>query len=194
MNYRFEQLDFPSFDNTYSELVNLIDTKISFHKKQNQICINTVSSAPDDIHYGCGSLLYDWDNARVEEQPDGGVKNIVPKRDVELKEEDFTVLNSQFKGTVFEELYNILNKNFILGRIRLMQSQPSKCLSWHCDNSPRIHYPVKTQEGCFMVIEDEVKFLPENTWWKTNTLKPHTAFNASKENRIHLVAVLLGER
>jgi hypothetical protein len=45
-----------------------------------------------------------------------------------------------------------------------------------------------------MVIEDEVKFLPENTWWKTNTLKPHTAFNASKENRIHLVAVLLGDR
>jgi hypothetical protein len=43
-----------------------------------------------------------------------------------------------------------------------------------------------------MVIEDEVKHLEQNKWYFTNTTKEHTAFNASKENRIHLVANILG--
>jgi hypothetical protein len=61
-----------------------------------------------------------------------------------------------------------------------MKSEPKTCLSWHVDFSTRIHYPMKTQEGCFMVIADEVCHLTENTWWWTDTVLPHTAFNASK--------------
>jgi hypothetical protein len=44
-----------------------------------------------------------------------------------------------------------------------------------------------------MIIEDEVKHLPANTWWLTNTLVKHTALNASMEDRIHLVASLIDE-
>jgi hypothetical protein len=42
-----------------------------------------------------------------------------------------------------------------------------------------------------MIIEDEVKHMNENTWWMTNTVLYHSAFNGSKEDRIHLVAVVL---
>ena len=56
---------------------------------------------------------------------------------------------------------------------------------------PEFHYPVKTQDGCFMVIENEIKYLELNNWYWTNTVLLHTAFNASKEDRIHLVAVIL---
>jgi hypothetical protein len=45
-----------------------------------------------------------------------------------------------------------------------------------------------------MVIEDEVKHLEENKWYWTNTVVKHTAFNASSEYRIHLVAAILGEK
>ena len=46
----------------------------------------------------------------------------------------------------------------------------------------------------FMIIEDEVKHLPNNTWWLTDTTHNHTALNGSTKDRIHLVAVLLGKR
>jgi hypothetical protein len=72
-----------------------------------------------------------------------------------------------------------------------MKSLPKTCLSWHVDDTKRIHYPIKTQEGCFMIIEEEIKHLPQHTWWLTNTLVKHTAMNASLEDRVHLVVTLL---
>ena len=62
------------------------------------------------------------------------------------------------------------------------------------DSTPRVHYAIKTQEGAFMVIEDEVMHMPQSTWWWTNTLVNHTAFNASMADRIHLVATIIGVR
>jgi hypothetical protein len=64
-------------------------------------------------------------------------------------------------------------------------------LSWHMDSTPRIHYVIKSQPGCLMVIEDTAKYLPTQTWWHTDTTKKHTAFNGSYEDRIHLVATVL---
>lgn len=50
---------------------------------------------------------------------------------------------------------------------------------------------MKTQEGCYMVIEDEVKHLPQNTERPTDTTVNHTVFNGTKENRLHLVVSIL---
>ena len=72
-------------------------------------------------------------------------------------------------------------------KFRLMMINPKTCLSWHTDSSPRLHYPIKTQEGCMMIIEDEVFHLNQNTWYMADTTFKHTALNASKEARIHLV-------
>jgi hypothetical protein len=185
--------DLPSFD-LLTELNNLIKNNIIFWSKDNQICLNTTESQPDNFLLGSGSLEYDWDNAKEIVDEYGNSSLYVPKYEVKYKEEDFSVLCTQFRGTLFEEVYNELSKRYSLGRVRLMKSKSKTCLSWHIDSSPRIHYPIKTHEGCFMVIDNEVMHIPNNTWWWTNTMVPHTAFNGSKEDRLHLVASVLSEK
>ena len=41
-----------------------------------------------------------------------------------------------------------------------------------------------------MVIGDEVMHLKQNKWYWTNTLMKHTAFNGSREDRLHLVVTV----
>jgi hypothetical protein len=182
--------DLPIYD-LYTELTNLLNSgKIQWSEISNdQICINTTADNPDDFLLGRGSLIWDWDNSYTENG-----KLIVSKRSKILTEEEFTIISTPFKNTKFELVYNSLAEKYHLGRVRIMNSKPKTCLTWHIDTSPRIHYPIKTQEGCLMVIDNEVQHLSENTWWSTNTLESHTAFNGSKEERMHLVAVILGEK
>ena len=158
----------------------------------NQICLNTVVGYESDYEFGCGSLSWDWANQYAEIDEDGSERIIVPKRPDPYQEDDFNILCTQFVGTLFEDVYKALDQRYHLGRVRLMRSMSRSCLSWHIDDHPRVHYPIKTQEGCLMVIENESYQLPNNTWWWTNTLLNHTAVNASMEDRIHLVATIVG--
>lgn len=192
MNNFVELQDLPCHD-LYKELTRLLESKqIEYYNNKGeidraQICINTIPGQEKNIHFGRGSLIYDWD-ARYYDK--NGVL-ITPERDIPLKEEDFSVLCTQFIGTLFEDVYNSLKEKYHIGRVRIMNTKPKTCLTWHHDNTKRIHYPITTQSGCFMVIEDEIKHLEQNKWYLTDTLKYHTAFNGSNERRIHLVASIL---
>ncbi len=186
----FEKLNLPNYD-IKSILDNMLEDKVVHWTDLNQICINTVKGEEDNFLYGAGSLFYDWSNGEEVYDEKGHMRHIPAKRETPLKEADFTNLCNLFKNTVFEDLYNVLKENYNVGRVRLMKSPPKTCLSWHVDDTKRIHYPIVTQEGCFMLIEDEVKHLPQHTWWITNTLVKHTALNASLEDRVHLVATLI---
>lgn len=181
----------PIYDNLFDELNRLIAEEKIEWADSNQICLNTIIGHEKNYKKGTGSLHLDWDNAVETIDEYGHQKIYVPPYETPLKESDFTILCEQFRGTVFEEVYNELIKQYQVGRVRIMKSKPKTCLTWHVDSTPRIHFPIKTQEGCFMIIEDEVKHLPQETWWLTNTILHHTAFNGSKEDRIHLVAVVL---
>lgn len=177
--------------NLKEELDRLINLEIiSWHNKS-QICLNTLKEYPDNYQLGCNSLVYDWDNAKQELDKNGNLSTKVPEYKNKLKEEDFTVLCSQFKNTIFENLYNELSQIYRLGRVRLIKSYPKTCLSWHQDSTDRLHFPIKTQQGCLMVIDDEVLHMPKDTWWLTKTKAFHTAFNSSLEDRIHLVVCIL---
>jgi hypothetical protein len=134
-------------------------------------------------------LIHDWSKS-IESEASGIT---LPARTDQLKEEDFTNLCTVFKNTIFEVVYNSIIERYKVGRVRLMMSRPKTCLSWHTDSSIRLHYPIKTQPECFMVIDDEVMHLQLNDWIMADTRQPHTAFNGSLENRVHLVAVILGE-
>ena len=103
------------------------------------------------------------------------------------------MLSPVFEGTIFEDFYNKLKQKHNVGRLRFMKMIQRKCLSWHSDYSPRIHIVLDTTEGNFMVIEDQVKHLEQNTTWITDTTFKHTAFNASMNPRIHIVGVLLDD-
>lgn len=186
----FNNIELPTFPKLLSELELLINDKV-ISWTQNQICINSVVGQEDNYKFGVGSLVYDWDKKSIIKNKDGTEEVIIPNRTDIVSEYDFKVLCTQFKGTVIEELYNVLNSKYKLGRVRFMLLPPKSCLSWHTDESQRLHYPLKTSEACKMVIEDEVQYMPAHTWWHTNTTFFHTAFNASMQSRIHLVAVTL---
>ena len=192
MNY-FKKINLPQFPTLLETLNNLLTLRVLHWPQCGQICLNTKLGKEDDYELGAGSLVLDWDKNYSTEV--NNITNInISKKTDNLLETDFTILCNQFKNTDFELLYNELNSRYILGRVRLMNLNPKKCLSWHKDDTPRLHYPLHTQEGCFMIIEDEVMHLPLSTWMMTETTKNHTAFNGSKESRIHLVAVILGNR
>ncbi len=157
---------------------------------KDQICINSVKGQEDNYLLGRGSLVKDWDKTWGKTTNKEG-NLTVPDKPKTLQESDFTELCTAFKGTLFEEVYNTLTSRYSVGRVRIMNLRPKTGLTWHQDDTYRIHYPMKTQEGCLMIIEDEVKHLTEKTWWKTNTVLKHTAFNGSTAERLHLVATIL---
>ena len=179
----FTSVNLPHFD-LYNEMNTMLDKKLIDWNSLGQVCINTTPDNVDSFRHGVGSLYFDWSQQ---------VNNKPKVRPVELQESDFSVLCTVFYNTAFEEVYNLLKSKYNIGRLRLMKSKPKTCLTWHTDTTKRLHYPISTQEGCLMIIGDEVKHLPENTWWLTNTLVKHTALNASMEDRIHLVASVLDE-
>ena len=190
MSY-FKQLDFPSFDSLTPTLLQLVEDGTIDWGMHKQICINTVPGYEDDYGLGTGSLMLNWDDRTVTSSRDGRSELVVmPKRDP-LNPTDFKILCRQFNGTVVEEVFELLAHHYVLGRIRFMKSEPKTCLTWHTDLTPRLHYPMITQPGCFMVVEDEVRHMPANTWWEVNTVRSHTAFNGSMKSRIHLVAEVI---
>ena len=113
-------------------------------------------------------------------------------RDKPIDESKYTELVPEFKGTYFEEVFNILRKNFKLGRVRILLKEPRSTLSWHRDPEPRLHIPIITNKGCRMVIEDVSKHMPaDGSVTITNNTKYHNFFNGGEQNRIHLVACVL---
>jgi hypothetical protein len=192
---RFQQLDnLPIYD-LYTELNKLVDSNIIKWSSDNtQICLNTVKENSDDYSLGTGSLIYDWDRSSEEIDEFGNKKTILVKFENPHVESDFKFLCNQFKGTLFEHVYHELEKVYNIGRVRIMKSKSKTCLTWHKDDTPRIHYPIKTQRGCFMVIDDEIMHLEQNKWYWTDTIVKHTAFNSSLKDRIHLVVTILDEK
>lgn len=176
----FEELyDLPVYENLLEELKSICE--------YDNVCLNYPVGYEDDCRTGVGSMKWDWsfgDNGELIK-----IQKVHP-----LHEKDFTELCEVFKNTSFEKIYNALSEKYDLGRVRVMKSQPHTCLSWHTDYGTRVHFPIKTQEGCFMVIDNEIKHLKQNQWYMTDTSKMHTAFNASNEDRYHIVAVIRGIR
>ena len=117
------------------------------------------------------------------------------KRENDIEESQYTEFVENFKGTYFEEIHTELSKYYKLGRVRLLLIEPRTSLSWHRDPEPRIHIPIFTNPGAFLIVEDEIMNIPSNgSVWFTDTTKYHGAFNGGEENRIHLVATYLGEK
>ena len=191
MKYFTPLNDLPVYDLT-AELDKLItDNHLVWDNGKNQFCLNTIPGKESDYIFGTGSLTHNWDTARDGLDEYGNKRTIVDPYPNPYKESDFTILCNQFKGTLFEEVYRALDRKYYLGRVRIMRSKSKTCLSWHTDVNPRVHYAIKTHPGAFMVIEDEVMHLPQSTWWWTNTLVNHTAFNGSMFDRTHLVATII---
>jgi len=194
MSTHFTKIDHLPCLDLEQELDSLLRNDYVYWVNDEQICINTTTEGCNDFSEGAGSLIYDWNKKTTIVNEKGKEEIQVPKRDTALAEKDFEFLCSAFRDTLFETVYLKLKEHYLLGRVRLMKSKPKSCLSWHYDLEKRLHYPIKTQEGCFMVIDDEVQHVPQFQWCLTDTTTKHTAVNASKEERIHLVACILDSK
>jgi len=123
--------------------------------------------------------------------PDSDGKEV--ERDVYVEEHLYTEFIPKYENTYFKEVYETLTSRFKLGRVRLLLKQPRSCLSWHRDPEPRLHVPIVTNLGCRMVIGDECRHMPaDGSVWITNNTVYHNFFNGGEQNRVHIVAGILG--
>lgn len=157
------------------ELINLLNTnQIAVHCRE-----ETALAA--QLTEGCNSLIFDWDAY------DQKIHSKVPKREIQLKEKDFNVICDLFKDTYIETVINLLNETYGVYRGRFMYMKYKTCLSYHTDDSYRIHIPLVTNPNCFMVIDDNIYRMNETSTYITNTTVRHTAVNAGITDRLHLV-------
>lgn len=88
------------------------------------------------------------------------------------------------------EVYAAEHLSCKVGRARLLSLNPKECYTYHrdVDNIIRIHVPIVTNDNCLFINNDIVGRMPEaGTMYLFNTLVKHTALNASREKRTHLV-------
>ena len=123
-------------------------------------------------------------------KPDQTGKEVV--RDQMIDEASYSEFIKDYKDTYFKEVVETLQKNYKIGRVRILLKKPRSTLSWHRDPEPRLHIPIITNPGSIMVIDNVAKHMPaDGSVWITNNRKYHNAFNGGEENRIHLVACVL---
>jgi|TARA_B110000977_G_C11085954_1_gene494733 hypothetical protein len=176
MNY-INKIDLPVFSNLHNILLELENNK-NLLWTEDQICINSPQGQTHNTSFGTGRLLKEYTYG-----DDINQNEVI----LSLKNGNWSLCEI-FLNTEFENLFNAVKQKYKIGRLRLMKSQPGTCLTWHQDPVPRLHYPIKTQEGCIMVINNQVEHLQQDVWYKTDTTYSHTAVNASTDFRIHIVA------
>ena len=150
-------------------------------------CRPDLSDPDAKLSDSCGSLIYDWDDY----YPEKDYENSGPKRkEIIRKETEFDMLCDLFKDTYIGEVVSTLKDEYKVTRGRFMMLSMKTCLTYHFDSSPRLHIPLITDDNCFMIIDDKVCRIPYPGTYKVDTTKKHTALNASKILRTHLVFVL----
>jgi hypothetical protein len=98
-----------------------------------------------------------------------------------------------FKVNLFPELdyTNSIVEELGLYRTRIMHMAPKSCLTYHKDPTFRVHVPLETNKGSFLMIDKTAHHLPNNnSAYLADTTKWHTAINASFNTRTHLVGVV----
>jgi hypothetical protein len=94
-------------------------------------------------------------------------------------------------------LYDIPYTNKIISnlgmyRTRVMCMRAKTCYTLHRDVTERVHIPLKGDlDSCFMLVDEEVVWMKEiGKVYTIDTRKTHTAVNASREVRMHLVGLV----
>ena len=182
----FKKLDIKIDVEKLQAATNELFTKMSW--KQYTVKGICMTQIPGDPHSADGDKL----RGVFWTKPDSTGEEV--QRENYIDENQYKEFVGEFKGTYFEEVYNMLSKKYRIGRFRLLLLEPRTSLSWHRDPEPRLHIAVHTNPGAHLVVGDELMSLPsDGSVWFTDTRNYHTVFNGGEENRIHLVATYLGE-
>jgi|TARA_R110000744_G_scaffold330649_1_gene436127 hypothetical protein len=99
------------------------------------------------------------------------------------KESDFHVPNFMRM-----EYTNHILDSLGMYRSRIMKMESKTCYTYHQDPTMRMHIPLVTNENCFIIVDDILHRYPaDGSNYLIDTTKMHTAVNASREERIHIV-------
>lgn len=175
-------IDYNLLLKTYHDLD--VDNLIYNNKWLKQLAIQCRADSllEDQLSESCGSLYYDW--------PAYTGSGEIPLRKEIFNEYQFDTVCDIFKNTIFDELIEKIKENHNIIRGRFMLMQHKTCLTYHKDPSKRIHIPIYTNNDCMMIIDDQVYRMPFGATYLVDTTLPHTALNASKDPRVHLVFCL----
>ena len=129
--------------------------------REDQIMLQTVPDC-DDPYYGTGAL-----------------------NQFSTKHAEHHFVEPMFPGM---EYTNSILEEHNLYRTRLLRLKPQRNYTYHHDPTKRWHLPLISNYECFFIIDDEVhKFPADGRCHIIDTTKEHTAINASKHDRIHIV-------
>lgn len=146
--------------------------------KADQINLRKPSTLSDTegITYGSGSLVKDGKVFDNDRSWDSYITSLGNSYTIEVLKEI-----EKYVGYVYSAR---------VGRARYMALRQKSCLTYHIDqdNVMRIHIPIITNSNCFFVNNDIVgrMEIPGKAYIFNSSVK-HTAVNASRESRVHLV-------
>jgi hypothetical protein len=102
------------------------------------------------------------------------------------RESAFTRFNEMFTGTYFWEIYRRMP--FQVGRMRLMVLPPLTIYAMHRDSSCRAHIAITTNPDCRIISRtgDNLHVPVDGRVYVFDTRREHTAYNAGREERVHL--------
>ncbi len=172
-----EKLTFTAdVDQINNDLIEIL--KVTQWEPQNQIGLTYRSGATDLYKDAVGSLYKD--------------------NKVIAREDDFTEMNERlpfYTNMILREFAKF--QKIKLGRVRFMRLMPKTGLTFHADTTERYHLVLKTNISAmlgFRTFKDNMiagcYHLPKDGhFYKVDTTKQHFAYNAGKEERIHIVIV-----
>lgn len=134
-------------------------------------------------HDGCGSPLAFDDDRKPIVNPDGSHK-------LRFVDTDLSILNPELEGTVLGKIYETFRGKYKVGRYRLAGIKPKSCYGWHSDWENRIHVPVFTYPGCFIIVPDQppIHLPADGKSYMFYAKDYHTAINADySKTRYHLL-------
>jgi hypothetical protein len=154
---------------------------------QNQLCLTKKPEATSD---------YFKIKLKEQKQIDVRSNGLLEQSELDdyLSELDYNEFIPEFNHTYFKEIYDYFNsiENINIGRIRLIKSYPSSCISWHPDHDDKIHIPIITNTGVRMMVEDECIHMPAGTTTIVRTNQNfHSLMNGGNTLRVHLVIPFL---
>ena len=170
-------------DKLRNEVNELLDT---YSLVENQLALNYREGFLNDCWAdGCGSPYQSSGN----DTPIENRENLSAKP--RFIDTDFKYINPALKNTEIEKIYNCFKKIYTIGRYRIAVLNPKTCYGWHYDLEKRIHVPIITNPGAFIITDDgKATHLPATgeSWMFNANNGYHTAVNSSyKESRIHLL-------
>lgn len=118
-------------------------------------------------------------------------KNKYTKRQEDY-DENMEYITGSYTEQVIQEVRDYVRGYWLynIGRVRFLALRPKECLTYHTDaeSKTRFHIPIQTNKGAMFIVDGNV----ETMWdvgqiYQLDVQKPHTALNASREIRVHMV-------